>query len=168
MGFWRGYLMDGRDGEERVIRIASWERRLGAWLIDIILVGVLVDLIVGMTGPLTPVVPWLPPGPAFQWGFSDGALVLFAYWTVLEGTRGQSLGKMAMSLKVTDMKGEKIDLPRAAIESFGKAFLLPLDCLIGWIAMRGSGQRLFNRLSNTIVIVDDGSEPEGVRYVRPE
>jgi hypothetical protein len=32
--------------------------------------------------------------------------------------------------------------------------------------MPGSGQRLFNRLSETIVIVDDGSEPEGVRYVK--
>lgn len=158
--------MEGQDVEVRELRIASWERRVGAWLIDIILVGVLVDLIVGMTGPLTPVVPWLPPGPAFQWGFSDGALVLFAYWTVLEGTRGQSLGKMALSLKVTGKKGEEIDLPRAAIQSFGKAFLLPLDCLIGWIAMRGSGQRLFNRLSETIVIHVNESAPEGVRYVR--
>jgi uncharacterized RDD family membrane protein YckC len=159
--------MDGRDGEERVVRIASWERRLGAWLIDIILVGVLVDFIVGVTGPLTPVVPWLPPGPAFRWGCSDGALVLFAYWTVLEGTRGRSIGKMALSLRVTDRRGEEIDIPKAAIESFGKAFLLPLDCLIGWIAMPGSGQRLFNRLSDTIVIVDDPSPPEGVRYVKP-
>ena len=32
----------------------------------------------------------------------------------------------------------RINYPTAAIESFGKAFLLPLDCLIGWLAMPGS------------------------------
>ena len=161
--------MNGRDGEVREVRIASWRRRVGAWLIDIILVGILWDLLAGAAGPITQFHLWLPPGPIFSAWFvhlgSGDALILFAYWTVLEGTRGQSLGKMAMSLKVTDMKGEKIDLPRAAIESFGKAFLLPLDCLIGWIAMRGSGQRLFNRLSETIVVHVNESAPEGVRYV---
>ncbi|KQC15659.1 MAG: hypothetical protein APR56_13165 [Methanosaeta sp. SDB] len=86
----------------------------------------------------------------------------------MEGYRGQSLGKMALNLKVTDMRGDEIDFPRAAIESFGKAFLLPLDCLIGWIAMPGSGQRLFNRLSETIVVVINEAAPEGVRYVRTE
>jgi hypothetical protein len=33
--------------------------------------------------------------------------------------------------------------------------------------MPGSGQRLFNRLSETIVVLVDDSAPEGVRYVRP-
>jgi hypothetical protein len=35
---------------------------------------------------------------------------------------------------------------QAAVESVGKAFLLPLDCLLGWIL------RIFNYLSETIVI----------------
>lgn len=163
--------MNGRDGEVREVRIASWRRRLGAWLIDIILVGILWDLLAGAAGPITQFHFWLPPGPIFSAWFvhlgSGDALILFAYWTVLEGTRGQSLGKMALGLKVTDRRGDAIDLPRAAIQSFGKAFLLPLDVLIGWIAMPGSGQRLFNRLSETIVVLVDDSAPEGVRYVRP-
>ncbi len=167
--------MDGEDGEIREIRIASWWRRLGAWLIDIILVGMLWDLLAGLAGIAGPF-HFFGFGPVHDPLFarwfvdlgSDDAIVLFAYWTLLEGYRGQSLGKMALGLKVTDRRGDEIDLPRAAIESFGKAFLLPLDCLIGWIAMPGSGQRLFNRLSETIVVVVNESAPEGVRYVRPE
>ena len=163
--------MNGIDGEVREVRIASWRRRVGAWLIDIILVGILWDLLAGAAGPITQFHFWLPPGPIFSAWFvhlgSGDALILFAYWTVLEGTRGQSLGKMALGLKVTDRRGDAIDLSRAAIQSFGKAFLLPVDVLIGWIAMPGSGQRLFNRLSETIVVLVDDSAPEGVRYVRP-
>jgi len=167
--------MNGRSGEIREIRIASWWRRLGAWLIDIILVGLLWDIlatIAGIAGPFQIFCFGPLHGPFFHHWFvdigPDDGLVLFVYWTLLEGYRGQSLGKMALGLKVTDRRGDEIDLPKAAIESFGKAFLLPLDYLIGWIAMPGSGQRLFNRLSETIVVMVDDSAPEGVRYVRPE
>jgi uncharacterized RDD family membrane protein YckC len=154
----------------REIRIASWWRRLGAWLIDIILVGILWDLLMSIAGLAGPFAIFGFHGPFFHHGFvnleSNDAIILFVYWTLMEGYRGQSLGKMALGLKVTDRGGERIDLPKAAIESFGKAFLLPLDCLIGWIAMPGSGQRLFNRLSETIVVVVDESAPDGVRYVK--
>ncbi len=69
----------------------------------------------------------------------------------MEGYRGQSLGKMLLNIIVVGPVGEKISFQDSAIESFGKAFLLPLDCLVGWIILRGSCQRAFNRLSNTIV-----------------
>src|SRR5919197_6190212 len=36
--------------------------------------------------------------------------------------------------------------------SVGKAFLLPLDVLLGWIFTNDKRQRIFNRASNTIVI----------------
>jgi hypothetical protein len=40
----------------------------------------------------------------------------------------------------------------AAIQSFGKAFLLPIDVFFGWIFTNDKRQRLFNRASDTIVI----------------
>jgi len=43
-------------------------------------------------------------------------------------------------------------MAQAAIESIGKAFLLPLDCIIGWILYPSRRQRLFNYLSDTIVV----------------
>lgn len=125
---------------------ASWGSRFWAWLIDIILVSVLWQMIAGtllLMGSL---------GHVYVVGAGSNALLMFIYWTALEGYRGQSIGKMALNLAVTDMDGQKIGYANAAIESFGKAFLLPLDCIIGWLAMPGSGQRLFNRISSTVVV----------------
>lgn len=84
-------------------------------------------------------------------GLGFHAILLFLYWTFLEGYRGQSLGKMVLGIAVVGSAGEQIGFKDAAVESFGKAFLLPLDLIIGILADQGKGQRLFNRLSNTIV-----------------
>ncbi len=76
---------------------------------------------------------------------------------------------MALKIRVTGRAGEDIGFAAAAVESFGKAFLLIPDCLIGWLAMPGSKQRLFNRISGTVVIeTREAEEPEGVTYVKPE
>ncbi len=83
---------------------------------------------------------------------------MFLYWTALEGYRGQSLGKMVLNLSVVGSVGERIGFKDAAVESFGKAFLLPLDCLLGWLAVPGSGQRIFNRFSDTVVAITGDEE----------
>jgi uncharacterized RDD family membrane protein YckC len=85
-------------------------------------------------------------------GLASLAAMTFVYWTILEGYRGQSLGKMILNLMVVGPVGEEVRFMDAAVESFGKAFLLPLDCLAGWIGSPRSGQRLFNRLSDTMVV----------------
>jgi hypothetical protein len=76
---------------------------------------------------------------------------------------------MVLNVAVTDERGDDIDYLTAAVESFGKAFLLPLDLLIGWIAMEDEYVRLFNELSSTIVVrvSEDDDVPAGVEYVRP-
>jgi RDD family len=56
-----------------------------------------------------------------------------AYWTYFESITGQSIGKRLLHLRTTDLAGNSINVKTAAIESFGKAFLLPLDVLLGWI-----------------------------------
>ncbi|HNQ34072.1 MAG TPA: RDD family protein [Methanoculleus sp.] len=144
--------------------LARWETRFWAWLIDIILVGL----------PLWALSDRLPPAWRFTidpglMSVSLSSVVLFLYWMLLERYRGQSIGKMAMNIRVTGRAGEGIGFAAAAIESFGKAFLLIPDCLIGWLAMPGSKQRLFNRISHTIVIENrNAEEPEGVTYVKQE
>ena len=135
-----GEISGCSNGDE--LALASWEDRFWAWLIDIILIGILWHRVM-MVLKLEAL------------GY-DGALLhslmLFIYWTALEGYRGQSLGKMVMNLAVTGRSGEDIGLADAAVESFGKAFLLPIDCLAGWLSSRESKQRLFNRISDTIVV----------------
>lgn len=142
------------------IYLAKWESRFWAWLIDILLVSALYVGIAGFLG-------FLPKLDFIRLeGFGVHGMLIFFYWTLFEGYNGQSIGKMALNLKVTDRIGGKIDLKKAALESFGKAFLLPLDCLIGWLAMPGSKLRLFNRVSNTIVIKTKYEEPEGIAYIK--
>jgi len=87
------------------------------------------------------------------------AIALFLYWTICDSVWGQSLGKKALRIRVVDLSGTKLDVFKAAIESFGKAFILPLDWLIGVIAFEGKRQRLFNYLSDTIVIRTEARPP---------
>lgn len=151
---------------EKTIYLARWSSRFWAWLIDIILVILFLNIVRGIFEPfwrlplLWDYMHWDPIALGFE------SIFFFAYWTVMEGFRGQSIGKMVMNLKVVNRDGTRIDYAAAALESLGKAFLLPLDCLIGWLAMPGSKLRVFNRISNTIVIKADYKEPHGILYVR--
>jgi uncharacterized RDD family membrane protein YckC len=71
---------------------------------------------------------------------------------LMEGAYGQSLGKMLMRIKAARLDGSPINMGQAALQSLGKAFLLPLDCLLGWILYPRRRQRLFNYLSETVVV----------------
>ena len=70
----------------------------------------------------------------------------------MDGLYGQSFGKMVMRIKVTRLDGSQINMVTAALESLGKAFLLPLDCLLGWLLYPKRQLRIFNYLSQTIVV----------------
>ena len=148
--------------------IASWDDRFLAWLLDVLLVGAVLSALgeaAGVFSLLTGSLSVTTPATGFN------GLGLFVYWTFLEGRQGQSVGKMVMNIAVTDERGVDIDYGTAAIESFGKAFLLPLDVLVGWLAYEEEGVRLFNRLSSTIVIETDEEEtrkPGDVEYVYPD
>lgn len=125
--------------------IANWWERFFAWIIDFIIVGIVAGIFFW---------PVYMGSPFVDWGYIFGvpSVLLFLYWTILEGYNGQSIGKMVVNIKMTGKKGEKIDVIRAAISSFGKAFLLPLDVIIGVIARPGENVRVFNIVSNTKII----------------
>jgi uncharacterized RDD family membrane protein YckC len=96
------------------------------------------------------------------------SLVFMAYWTYFESTSGQSIGKKLLNLKTTDLGGKNIDRKTALIESFGKAFLLPIDVFLGWIFTNDKRQRIFNRASDTIVIKikRNNTESNNVKYLK--
>ncbi len=129
------------------LEMADWGKRFVAWFIDIIILGFFLSLVELPGYVLVPGFRWIP--------FVDlgtNNLIHFLYWTLMEGMYGQSLGKMIMKIKVTNLDGKPADLPHVAIESIGKAFLLPIDCIIGWILYKDKNQRLFNYISETIVV----------------
>jgi len=89
-------------------------------------------------------VPWS------NFGFDN--LFWFAYFLFMDLTYGQSIGKMVLKIKTTNMNGGPIELSQAAIEAFGKAFLLPLDVILGWVFTNQRNQRIFTYLAKTIVV----------------
>ena len=135
------------------LALATWGERLIAWVIDLILLGIFLTPIKIVLRLAWPGFLWAPS--ALQWipfvhlGLDN--IVYFLYWTFMEGINGQSIGKMAMKIRVTTLNGEPTDLVHAAIQSLGKAFLLPLDCIIGLILYPTERQRLFNYISETLV-----------------
>jgi uncharacterized RDD family membrane protein YckC len=133
------------------LKLALWGERFLAWLIDVLIIGVVVgilglfSLLAGLAIPGWP--GWLP-----FFNFNLGGVLYFLYWMFMEGSYGQSFGKMIMRIKITRLDGSQIGMGHAALESLGKAFLLPLDCLLGWILYPKRRQRIFNYISETIVI----------------
>ena len=159
------------------IVLARWIDRFLAWLIDFIIVSIgLVALFAMISLPFWIAFPqWFESNNmnmAFRnvgpFNYVISSLVFTAYWTYFESTSGQSIGKKLMHLKTTNLAGKNVDAKRVVIESFGKAFLLPLDVILGWIFTNNKRQRIFNRASNTIVIKikEDNSISENVKYVK--
>ncbi len=136
------------------LKLAFWGERFVAWLIDVVIIGAVFGILSlaaflgGLSFNLIPGWPnWIP-----FFNFNLNGVVLFLYWMLMEGSSGQSVGKMVMRLKVVHVDGAPVNMGNAAVESIGKALLLPLDCLLGWILYPRSRQRLFNYISRTIVV----------------
>jgi uncharacterized RDD family membrane protein YckC len=165
------------------IVLANWIDRFIAWLIDFIIVSIGLGIIFAVIS--------LPFWIAFSHWFDSGStymnmasrnigppwlpyiissIVFMAYWTYFESTTGQSIGKRVLHLRTTDLDGKSIDLKIAAIESLGKAFLLPIDVLLGWIFTNDKRQRMFNRVSDSIVVklkdAEDLDVSKNVTYLK--
>jgi uncharacterized RDD family membrane protein YckC len=155
------------------ITLASWGDRFLAWLIDFILVSIGLAILFALIS-----IPfWFSYYGNMERVFRDtgplpyilSSLGFLAYWTYFESTTGQSIGKRLLKIKTTDLGGRKIDIKSALLESFGKAFLLPIDVVLGWIFTNNKRQRIFNRITNTIVVKLKPKEiatAESIRYVK--
>jgi uncharacterized RDD family membrane protein YckC len=169
----------GDTAAPKEILLASWVDRFIAWIIDFVIVNAAVWIVLGLAlaspfflGMNQMMVFDRDDGRAFffdrdgpggGWWWSGGfvpdalsflitSLVFFGYWTYFEYTRGQSIGKMVMRIKTTDLYGNKPSLRSVMLGSFGKSFLLVIDIVLGWIFTNEKRQRIFNRAGNTIVI----------------
>ena len=152
------------------IVLARWIDRFIAWLIDFIIVSIGLGILFALLSfpywfdNTNMNMAYRSVGP---FNYIISSLVFMAYWTYFESTTGQSIGKKLLHLKTTTLDGKKIDAKTAAIESFGKAFLLPIDVILGWIFTNDRRQRIFNRASNTIVVkVKEGRENDTSKNVR--
>jgi uncharacterized RDD family membrane protein YckC len=168
---------NGKEGKEtREIILARWGDRFLAWLIDFILVSIaLAVLFSAITIPI-----WffyydnddMTAARAYQsvqpLHYIISSAAFFGYWTYFEYTIGQSIGKRLLKIKTVNLSGSKINIKSAAIESFGKSFLLPIDVILGLIFTNNKRQRIFGRISNTIVIKLKNSQPtpNNINYIK--
>jgi uncharacterized RDD family membrane protein YckC len=147
----------------REIVLARWSTRFWAWLVDFIIVTVAFEVLFAIVyAPLAFLqgIDGSPAMPAVGAArFAVQSLMFFAYWTYFESSTGQSIGKKLLKIKTTDMAGNSISARHAAIESFGKAFLLPIDVLLGWIFTNEKRQRLLARAADTIVVKSVQARP---------
>ena len=136
------------------LELAGWGERFVAWLIDIILLGIFLSMMKFFVFIAWPSFIWAPDFlrwiPFVDFGMDN--VIYFLYWTLMEGLNGQSIGKSVMRIKITQLNDKPVDLVHAAIASLGKAFLLPVDCIIGWLLYPGKKKRLFNYISETIIV----------------
>ena len=153
--------------------LARWGTRFWAWLVDFIIVTVAFEIIFAigypplaftqgfnsptdfMQGTNVNMMPWLGGAK-----YAIQSLMFFAYWIYFESTTGQSIGKKLLKIKTTDLSGNRADTRSIAIQSFGKAFLLPIDVLLGWIFTNDKRQRLLSRAAITIVIKQNDTRVE--------
>ena len=170
----QGTLNNGAATDSIELRLASWVDRFLAWLIDFIIISIGIGILFSLVA--YPIWFFLYDNEmSIEYRnirplhYLISSLIFFAYWTYFEYTSGQSLGKKLLNIKTVDLFGNRVNAKFAAIESFGKSFLLPIDVILGWIFTNNKRQRVFNKISNTIVVkLKPGGEtpPNNIKYTK--
>src|SRR2546429_1563516 len=107
---------------------AGFWRRLAAWLIDTLLLGLVQLLIAALVQLLAPN-DFQAQAQVLPISFYLG----WAYYALLESSPAQAtLGKMALGIVVTDVHGDPITFRRASIRYWAKV-LSTLLFMVGWL-----------------------------------
>jgi uncharacterized RDD family membrane protein YckC len=133
---------------------AGFWKRLAAYLIDSIIVGMVVSIIASIFGiPLVSTTPQ-PPTPEEIALMVFAILITWLYFALMESSKKQgTLGKMALGIIVTDEDGHRASFARATARYFAK-IISGLILMIGYL-MAGWTQKkqaLHDMLANTLVI----------------
>jgi uncharacterized RDD family membrane protein YckC len=144
------------------LRFAGFWPRLGAFVIDIVLLVFIALIFGGIAFAANTVVP---PHPESLPDYLYGALVLLVlissalvgmsafllYFPLLEGRFGQTLGKRLLGLRVLKEDGLPIGFREAFIRRLSYYFeFLPIDAL--FIFFNPKHQRAFDIIARTIVV----------------
>ncbi|MFX1566615.1 MAG: RDD family protein [Promethearchaeota archaeon] len=147
-------------------------RRILAFIIDVILILSLLFIAADFASAFTMVPAWWLGGipvPLFVTRIVDMFLaypdltvvlirafilaILWMYFTLLEGYRGQSLGKMILGIRIVDVSGARIAQQPAAVRALTKVLILPIDILVGLIKSRRTGfLRFFGQYTRSWVV----------------
>ena len=133
-----------------------WLKRVLAFVIDVVIV--VVVLVVAAVFVAIPTLVFSGPAgltPLFAGVFPVLAgFILFLYFIVAEVTRGATVGKSAMGLRVVGPKGTNPTLVESLVRNISKVYwvLLLLDVVVGLATSKQYTQKLSDRLVGTAVI----------------
>lgn len=140
--------------------IAKWSDRFIAWLIDFLIISSVSTMIFAVIYG-TYNLEWSETMIFSEaTSFLPTSIVFFGYWIILEYKTGQSIGKKIIHLKIVDLEGKAPSFIGIAISSFGKSFLLPIDMILGLVFTNQKRQRIFNKISDTIIIKIKNTEKD--------
>ncbi len=146
---WAGQANVSR--RETELRLASFKKRAFAFLIDAILM-----LGVAAITTVPDVLSILTGGTILTSQinvvFFATLALLWGYSTLLEGFRGQTIGKIIAGLQVVRTDGRNLSYDYVAVRNFGKAFLLPLDLVVGLRLHDSRYIRYFDKFAGTTVV----------------
>lgn len=163
-------------GYSKEIVLAKWEDRFVAWLIDFVIISIITNALFLLFSFHYSFPFWgiyLDDQKGFgikqPYEYFLASSIFFIYWVVLEFMTGQTIGKRVVHIKTTNLNGDKANIIKIAIESFGKSFLLPIDIVLGLIFANKRRQRIFNKVSGTIIIKlkkIDEDEDRNIKYIK--
>ncbi len=127
--------------------------RFVALLIDSIILGIIGWILGVLFGVYTTGFTMNPQGAISGWGIVT-FIIYIAYFTYLEGTRGQTIGKMAMKIRVVREDGSRIDMGTAFVRNILRIIDGLIFYIIGAMLILTSRkkQRLGDRAAKTVVI----------------
>lgn len=133
-----------------------WIRRLIAYVIDILIVGLATGLIMAIVAfPIFIADPFKYFNLA-SFPFVKGIFAV-AYFVIAETIYGTSIGKHLVGLKIVTKTDQKISLEKSFIRNISKIHevLLLLDVILGIITLPNLNQKYTDEIANTTVEKDD-------------
>jgi uncharacterized RDD family membrane protein YckC/uncharacterized membrane protein len=119
---------------------ASFWLRMGAGLIDVILVGILTTFVSEILGRL------IRGGPTFLW-------VSLAYFTAMWMWKGTTVGGVVLNLRVARLDGQRLSFAVALVRSLAAWFSVVVFFLgFFWIAWSAERQGWHDKITGTVVV----------------
>lgn len=138
-----------------------WVRRIIAYIIDAIIVGIILFVISFLSLLMTGLGSIFSSGSfafnafnPFSYFAGLDALLFFLYFTLSDYMYQKTFGKSLMGLLVVTTDGSKLDFGKCLIRNISKAYflLLLLDLIVGFFANAKPGQKFSDHLVNTAVV----------------
>ncbi len=125
---------------------------VGIRFVSILIDGIIVGIIQGVIAMVLGI--FREPGMVPWWWWILSFIIYIAYYTYLEGTSGQTIGKMVTRIKVVREDGGKIDMNQAFTRNILRIIDGLIFYLIGAVLIWRSDkkQRLGDSIAKTVVI----------------